>query len=85
MKTKAQIIERLLENKSITAEEAVILLQEQIYIPQSQPFFPSHDGKVPFHTICGCMTCNCTMANKMVYPGNNNWETTTTFKTIKDD
>lgn len=27
-----------------------------------------NDGKVPFHTICGCRVCGCTMANDMVYP-----------------
>lgn len=27
-----------------------------------------NDGKVPFHTVCGCEVCGCTMANDMVYP-----------------
>lgn len=24
------------------------------------------DDLVQFHTVCGCTTCSCTMANKMV-------------------
>ena len=35
--TKASIVQRLLDEKQITAEEAVILLQGDTYIPPSYP------------------------------------------------
>ena len=64
MKTKDKIVERLLENKHITTEEAVILLKE------TQVGFPVNiapaTGKVPYHTICGCDVCHCVTGNKMV-------------------
>ena len=43
MKTKAQIVQQLLEEKKITAEEAVILLMNDAplqYIPQPYPVYP---------------------------------------------
>ena len=40
MKTKAQIVQELLDKKAITAEDAVILLhQDVVYVPQWQPTF----------------------------------------------
>jgi len=57
MQTKDKIVERLLEDKHITAEEAVVLLKERPQIGFQQ-FTPNtligNDGKVPYHTICGC-------------------------------
>lgn len=46
MKTKAQIIQRLLEEKKIDAEEAVILMMRDdtphyVYIPQPYPVYPT--------------------------------------------
>lgn len=89
MKTKDKIVERLLEDKHITAEEAVILLKERTPIGFQQ-FTPNTliagDGKVPYHTICGCDICHCVMANKMVDPnGSGNWHTDNTFTTSSDD
>ena len=73
MKTKENIVQRLLEDKSINAEEAVILLKEVSIIQDfSQP--PLTEAKVPFHTICGCSVCGCSVGNEMVYP-----KTTTQF------
>lgn len=85
MKTKAKIVERLLEEKSITAEEAVVLLTEKAQIGFQQ-FTPNTiiggDGKVPYHEICGCSVCHCVMGNKMVDPnGSGNWQTDNTFTT----
>jgi len=46
MKTKAQIVQELLEKDQITAEDAVVLLmgsakeKEYIYVPQPYPFIP---------------------------------------------
>ena len=37
--TKASIVQRLLDEKQITAEEAVILLQGDTYIPPSYPMY----------------------------------------------
>jgi hypothetical protein len=34
------------------------------------PFTIPCNEKVPFHTLCGCTTCNCTMGNNLVYPAN---------------
>lgn len=47
MKTKAKIVQRLLEEKKIDAEEAVILLMEgekerdTVYVPYPQPYYPT--------------------------------------------
>jgi len=45
MKTKAEIVQRLLEEKKVDAEEAVILLmsdkqKEYVYIPNPYPVYP---------------------------------------------
>lgn len=44
MKTKAEVVQRLLEEKKIDVEEAVILLmgneKETHYIPYPQPVYP---------------------------------------------
>lgn len=45
MKTKASIVERLLEEKHITAEEAVVLLREKEYVNPNPVIGP---GVVPF-------------------------------------
>ena len=37
--TKASIVQRLLDKKQITAEEAVILLKEDTYNPPSYPMY----------------------------------------------
>lgn len=93
--TKAQIVERLLENKSITAAEAVILLQEnqsQPHIPYINPFINSPyitDGEemVPYGTYCSCNPanggsglCGCIMGNQLV-PKRKSYYTTTTINT----
>lgn len=83
MVTKDKIVERLLENKTITTEEAVILLKEKTNLQEFKQFpvnlLPPRE--VPYHTICGCDICHCVMANKMVNPdssGNFNIDTTYT-------
>jgi hypothetical protein len=46
MKTKAQIVQELLDSKKINAEEAVTLLmgteKEYVYLPQPYPVYPSY-------------------------------------------
>ena len=37
--TKAKIVQRLLDKKQITAEEAVILLKEEVYNPPTYPMY----------------------------------------------
>ena len=37
--TKASIVQRLLDKKQITAEEAVILLKEEVYNPPTYPMY----------------------------------------------
>ncbi len=50
---KSTIVQRLLDNKHITAEEAVVLLQIELqYVPQYplppiQPLWPNNPGWVP--------------------------------------
>lgn len=69
MKSKDRIVERLLENKHITTEEAIILLKEnQIGFKQFPVNITPATGKVPYHTICGCDVCHCVMGNKLVDP-----------------
>ena len=69
MKTKDKIVERLLENKHITVEEAIVLLKEnQIGFKQFPVSTPPMNGMVPYHTICGCSACYCVIGNKMVDP-----------------
>lgn len=68
MKTKDKIVEKLLENKHITTEEAVILLKEEKQ-PSFKNLTPNNtypSAKVPYYSTCGCDTCSCTMANVMV-------------------
>ena len=58
--TKASIVQRLLDEKLITAEEAVVLLQNetpivnvpQPYTPYTPPTFPINPWN-PFVTYCG--------------------------------
>ena len=88
MKSKDKIVERLLEEKAITAEEAVVLLKERTPIGFQQ-FTPNTligtDGKVPYHTICGCDICHCVNANKMVDPNSSgNWIIDNTFTTSEN-
>ena len=82
MKTKAEIVERLLEEDLITAEEAVVLLKEVeiINTPTIQPYVPytpiivdREDDMVPYGTICPCNPvnggsgiCGCIMGNRLV-------------------
>lgn len=81
MKTKAKIVERLLEEKTITAEEAVVLLTEISPIRVEpfigRPFEPilieREDDMVPYGEICSCNPknggsgiCGCVMGNTMV-------------------
>jgi hypothetical protein len=45
MRTKAQIVQELLDEKKITAEDAVVLLmsnkeKEYVYVPQPYPVYP---------------------------------------------
>tara|TARA_B100000900_G_scaffold347796_1_gene313145 strand:+ start:577 stop:765 length:189 start_codon:yes stop_codon:yes gene_type:complete len=37
--TKASIVQRLLDEKQITAEEAVVLLKDETYIPSYNPMY----------------------------------------------
>lgn len=37
--TKASIVQRLLDKKQITAEEAVILLEKEVYNPPTYPMY----------------------------------------------
>lgn len=39
--TKASIVQRLLDEKQITAEEAVVLLKDGTYIPSYNPYAPN--------------------------------------------
>lgn len=77
--TKAEIVERLLENKSITAAEAVVLLQENqqsIHYtnPYITPYLVSDDEEmVAYGTYCSCNPanggsglCGCIMGNQLV-------------------
>ena len=69
MMTKDKIVERLLDNKAITTKEAVVLLREnQTGFKQFPSSTPPANGKVPYHTICGCDVCYCIVGNKMVDP-----------------
>lgn len=79
MKTKDKIVERLLEENNITAEEAVVLLKETEYI-NTNPYigpnitWPStDDDMVPYGEICSCNPknggsgiCGCVMGSKLV-------------------
>lgn len=48
--TKASIVQRLLDKKQITAEEAVVLLREETYNPPSYPVYPPHIGDTTPYT-----------------------------------
>ena len=88
MKTKPEIVERLLENGHITAEEAVVLLKEAEFIEKPSikqyPYEPLDLGlgdaeMVPYGTICSCNPanggsgiCGCVMGNKLVPKNYNN-------------
>lgn len=64
-----KIVERLLEEKHISAEEAIILLKGGTTLNGFMDIGSAPvrtDGKVPYHTICGCDVCHCVMGNKMV-------------------
>ncbi len=75
MITKDKIVERLLEDKSITSEEAVILLKDNKVTPLGfKPYeYPELDDMVPYGTTCFCHPsnggsgiCGCIMGNKLV-------------------
>lgn len=75
MITKEELVERLLEEKHITAKEAVILLKDNVIgYPYKLSTINDYEGdKVPYHTICSCNpanggsgVCMCVMANEMV-------------------
>ena len=83
---KHKIVQRLLESKYITAEEAVVLLANDAFpriqvIPDFKPInVPSNTDLVPYGTLCSCNPnnggsgiCGCIMGNKMV-PANTNFE-----------
>jgi hypothetical protein len=57
MKTKAQIVQELLDKRYITAEDAVVLLspdKEYIYLPQPEPVYPWNPYVTnPFTVTCG--------------------------------
>ena len=82
MKTKDKIVERLLENKHITTEEAIVLLKETEYINPNPVIGPgivfptTDDDMVPYGEICSCNPknggsgiCGCIMGGKMVPRG----------------
>lgn len=81
---KSDIVQRLLDNNQITAEEAILLLKESSNTVQgfvdlgSKPIL--EESKVPYHKICGCNVCNCTIGNTLVYPwSSGNFNTSTTI------
>lgn len=70
--TKAKIVQRLLDKKQITAEEAVILLKEEVYNPPTYPMYtpnPYYDTPNTTHppVWCSTDTLNSTAAS-------DNWE-----------
>ena len=48
--TKASIVQRLLDEKQITAAEAVVLLKDETYNPPSYPVYPPHIGDTTPYT-----------------------------------
>ncbi len=81
MSSKEILVARLLEDKSITAEEAVVLLRETVVFPDPTRFtkllpyvdVPGDNDMVPYATICGCNPanggsgmCGCIMGNDLV-------------------
>ena len=70
--TKAKIVQRLLDKKQITAEEAVILLKEEVYNPPTYPMYtpnPYYDtpNTTPLPVWCSTDTLNSPAAG-------DNWE-----------
>ena len=70
--TKASIVQRLLDEKQITAEEAVVLLKEETYNPPSYPIYtpyPYYDtpNTTPPPIWCSTDTLNTPAAG-------DNWE-----------
>lgn len=54
MKTKIQIIQQLLDDRKINAEEAMILMQtekEYVYIPNYVPYAPFYVNPVPAYPL----------------------------------
>jgi len=53
-KSKADIVQRLLDKKQITAEEAVTLLSNDTVREQYNPYktYPWFDANSPFRTTC---------------------------------
>lgn len=71
-------------------------VEEHSIVSPSKPFSYWGDGNgtvtvphttelVPFHTICGCTTCGCTMGNKMVDPRFSSVTTNTSTSDIKKE
>ena len=70
--TKAKIVQRLLDKKQITAEEAVILLEKEVYNPPTYPMYtpnPYYDtpNTTPPPVWCSTDTLNTPAAG-------GNWE-----------
>lgn len=70
--TKASIVQRLLDKKQITAEEAVILLEKEVYNPPTYPMYtpnPYYDtpNTTPPPVWCSTDTLNTPAAG-------DNWE-----------
>ena len=70
--TKASIVQRLLDKKQITAEEAVILLEKEVYNPPTYPMYtpnPYYDtpNTTPPPVWCSTDTLNTPAAGA-------NWE-----------
>ena len=70
--TKASIVQRLLDKKQITAEEAVILLEKEVYNPPTYPMYtpnPYYDtpNTTPPPIWCSTDTLNTPAAG-------DNWE-----------
>ena len=70
--TKAKIVQRLLDKKQITAEEAVILLEKEVYNPPTYPMYtpnPYYDtpNTTPPPVWCSTDTLNTPAAG-------DNWE-----------
>lgn len=71
--TKQQIVQRLLDKNSITAEEATILLKEVRYIAGCDPYNISTDNITTYGDICSCNPknggsgiCGCAIGNKVI-------------------
>lgn len=84
---KDKIVERLLEEGSITAKEAIILLKETEVFSKTLPYKDMRNNeKVPYHEICGCTICNCTLANTLVDPNSSgNYSITPIYHTTSSE